>query len=96
MDRGEPRRQARETTEAFHRIPLPEREWPGPMGDPLLVSWQEVDPLLMCGLAVLNEHHGGDDLLADEEIRMTITAAATSQHELLRRPSVPLARRLGF
>jgi hypothetical protein len=74
----------------------PSGEWIGPLGDPWLQSWQEMSPLLECGLAALNDNPEGDDLLDDAELRAVIVQAALSEHELLRRPAVPLARRLGL
>jgi hypothetical protein len=74
----------------------PATEWIGPLGDPWLQSWQEMSPLLECGLATLNDNPEGDDLLDDPELRAVIVEAARSEHELLRRPAVPLARRLGL
>jgi hypothetical protein len=88
---------AKEASESLARIPQPAAEWPGPMGDDWLASWQRLDPLLMCGLAVLEQEQGSDDLLVnDDEIRSAIAAAAASEHELLRRPAGPLARRLSL
>jgi hypothetical protein len=72
----------------------PEMEWIGPLGDPWLETWQKMSPLLECGLATLNDNPEGDDLLDDPELRRVIVEAASSEHELLRRPAVPLARRL--
>jgi hypothetical protein len=74
----------------------PEMEWIGPLGDPWLETWQKMSPLLECGLATLNDNQEGDDLLDDPELRRVIVEAARSEHELLRRPAVPLARRLGL
>jgi hypothetical protein len=88
-------RQAGELTGALGRVPLPNREWPGPIGDPWLRSWADVDPLLMCGLAVLNQNPAGHDLI-DDGGRAAIQAAASSEHKLLRRPAGPLADRLGL
>jgi hypothetical protein len=51
----------------------------------------------MCGLTVLNEHPGGDDLITDDAyVRSAIGAAVSSEHELLRRPAIPLMKRLGL
>jgi hypothetical protein len=88
-------RRAAEVAEALGRLPVPDREWPGPMGDAWLRSWADVDPLLMCSLAAVNENPAGDDLI-DNEIRAVIRAAASSERELLRRPAAPLAERLGL
>jgi len=87
---------ALEVTEALAQFPPPDRAWPGPLGDDWLDSWREIDPLLECGLAVLNEDEHGDDLLRDDELRQTIVDAAKSEHGLLRRPAIPLANRLGL
>jgi hypothetical protein len=76
--------------------PTPTREWPGPMGDPWLRSWDRASPLLTSALAVLLEHPDGDDLLADDELRDVIRDSAASDQELIRRSAVPLARRLGL
>jgi hypothetical protein len=75
---------------------VPSTEWIGPLGDPWLESWKEMSPLLECGLAALNDNPEGDDLLDDPELRAVIVKAARSEHELLRRPAVPLAKRLGL
>ena len=85
-----------ELGQALERAPIPDREWPGPIGDPWLRSWTRVDPLLMCGLAALNENPAGDDLIDTEGVRRSIQVAASSEHELFRRPAVPLAERLGI
>jgi hypothetical protein len=77
------------------RLPIPAGPWPGPVGDPWLQSWERISPLLMCGLTILNEDAAGDELLGEEE-RAAIFAAATGDYELLRRPAVPLATRLGL
>jgi hypothetical protein len=74
----------------------PATEWIGPLGDPWLQTWQEMSPLLECGLTALNDNQEGDDLLDDPELRRVIVEAAQSEHELLRRPAVPLAERLGL
>lgn len=76
------------------RLPIPPREWIGPLGDPWLQTWREMDPLLMCGLAVLNDDPKGDALLDTQDVKDAILAAANSEFELLRRPAVPLAERL--
>jgi hypothetical protein len=81
---------------ALDRLPIPTTEWHGPMGDDWLRSWQRVDPLLMCSLATLVEFPQGDDLLDDRGVQRVILNAAASEHELLRRPAVPLAKRLGL
>ncbi len=74
----------------------PSIEWIGPLGDPWLQTWQKMSPLLECGLAALNDNPEGDDLLDDLELRTVIVEAARSEHELLRRPAIPLAERLGL
>ncbi len=90
-------RKTAEANEMLMRMPVPTSEWVGPVSDPWLLSWQEFSPLLMCGLAALNDHPGGDDLVAsDADARAAVVAAAASQHELLRRPAIPLAARLGL
>jgi hypothetical protein len=78
------------------RLPIPPREWTGPLGDHWLQTWAEMNPLLMCGLAVLNDDPKGDELLDTQDVKNAILAAAHSEFELLRRPAVPLARRLGL
>lgn len=75
---------------------VPSIEWIGPLGDPWLESWKDMSPLLECGLATLNDNPEGDNLLDDPELRAVIVEAARSEHELLRRPAVPLAKRLGL
>ncbi len=89
-------KQAAEVVESLRRLPIPDREWIGPMGDPWLQSWQRVDPLLMCGLSVLAAIPSGDELLTDSELRSVIADAAAGDEELLRREAVPLAERLGL
>ncbi|MGO8906686.1 MAG: hypothetical protein ACLQMH_13850, partial [Solirubrobacteraceae bacterium] len=74
----------------------PPTEWVGPLGDPWLATWTDLSPLLECGLAALNDNPEGDDLLEDPELRQVIVEAARSKHDLLRRPSMPLAERLGL
>ena len=74
----------------------PNDTWLGPLGDPWLSTWREMSPLLMCGLAALNEIPLGDDLLGDPALRTVILQASQSEHELMRRPAVPLANRLGL
>lgn len=74
----------------------PSIEWIGPLGDPWLESWKEMSPLLECGLTTLNDNPEGDDLLDDPELRAVIVEAARSEHKLLKRPAVPLAKRLGL
>jgi len=78
----------------LERFPVPPSEWIGPMGDPWLESWQDVDPMLMCGLSVLNDEPAGDNLLNVPELRCVIEEAAASPHELLRRAAAPLLQRL--
>lgn len=75
---------------------MPATDWIGPLGDPWLQSWQNRSPLLECGLAALHDNPEGDDLLDDSALRQVIVGAARSEHELLRRPAVPLAERLGI
>lgn len=87
-------KQAAEVVAALERLPIPDREWAGPAGDPWLDSWKRLDPLLMCGLSVLSEHPAGDELLAEAELRHVIVYAAASEDALLRRAAVPLAERL--
>lgn len=87
--------QTAETAATLDRIAVPDREWLGPLTDPWLRSWEQISPLLMCGLAMLAEHSGGDDLLTDDAgVLGAIETAASSEHELLRRPAIPLAERL--
>lgn len=88
--------QTAEAKDALARMPTPHQEWPGPMGDPWLRSWQETDPLLMCGVSMLNDQPAGDDLLADAEVRRVIKNAAASRDGVLSRVAIPLAERLGL
>ena len=86
-----------ETAASLARVPVPPRDWLGPATDPWMSSWAEINPLLEFGLAALAEHVGGDDLVAaDSHLVAAVTAAAASEHELLRRPAVPLAERLAL
>lgn len=89
--------EAEQIAKQLERTPVPGTGWVGPVGDPWLQSWQTVDPLLMCGLAVLVEDESGDELLRSaDELLNVVRSAAASEHELLRRPAVPLAQRLGL
>lgn len=76
--------------------PTPEGEWVGPIGDPWLATWQQVDPLLLCGVSVLSKDPSGDDLLADPELRQAVSNAANSEHQYLSRFAIPVAERLGI
>jgi hypothetical protein len=87
--------EAQRAQEMLERLPIPPGQWPGPLGDPWLQSWQDMDPLLMCGLAVLNDDPSSDELLDTPDLLDAILAAARSDFALLRRPAVPLAERLG-
>lgn len=80
----------------LRRLPIPDGEWVGPMGDPWLGSWQRVDPLTMCSLAVLEVDSSGDDLLGDDQLLGVIGDAAVSEHQILSRVAVPVATRLGL
>jgi hypothetical protein len=86
---------AAETKAHLERMPLPDSEWVGPMGDDWLQSWATRDPLLMCGLAMLNDYNASGDLL-DEPMQEAIRQAASSGDALLERPAQPLAKRLGL
>jgi hypothetical protein len=88
--------EAAQAQEMLERLPIPPGEWIGPFGDPWLQTWPEMDPLLMCGLATLNDDPKGDELVDTQDVRDAILPAAYSEFELLRRPAVPLARRLGL
>lgn len=88
--------EAEQAQAMLDRLPIPPREWIGPLGDPWVQTWPEMDPLLMCGLAVLSDDPNGDDLLDTQDVKDAILAAARSEFELLRRPAVPLAERLGL
>jgi hypothetical protein len=88
--------EADEARAMLDRLPVPPGEWVGPLGDPWLQSWKDMDPLLMCRLAVLAAYPAGDELLDTRDVSDAILAAACSEFELLRRPAVPLARRLGL
>ena len=90
-------RLASEAASSLERIPRPDSTWFGPVTDPWLDSWKDLDALVMCGLAVLRADEAGDDLiLADEDLVDAIVRAAESDQVLLRRPAVPLANRLGL
>lgn len=86
---------AEEAESVLERIPIPAAEWDGPLGDRWLQSWSQYSPLVMCGLAILNAHPSADDLLTATELRQVISDAAKSEFQVLRRPAVPLAARLG-
>jgi hypothetical protein len=87
---------AEEAESVLARLPIPPGEWHGPLSDPWLQSWAEYSPLVMCGLAILSGRPLSDDLLDAVDLRQTIYDAATSEHEMLRRPAIPLAERLGL
>jgi hypothetical protein len=84
------------TRTQFEELPDPEGDWVGPLGDPWLFSWSNVDHLKMMSLAVLEEDARGDDLLGEAEVRATILTAADSEHEVVSRVAIPLAERLGL
>ncbi len=88
--------EAEQARAMLDRLPIPPSEWVGPLGDPWLQSWKDIDPLLMCGLAVLAEYPAGDELLDTQDVKDAILAAARSEFELLRRPAAPLVERLGL
>ena len=88
--------EAEQAKAMLDRLPIPPREWTGPLGDPWLQTWPEMDPLLMCGLAVMSDEPKGDELLDTQDVKDAILAAARSEFELLRRPAAPLAERLGL
>ena len=85
-----------EAMASLDRVPIPDSEWIGPLGDPWLRSWRRVDPLLMCGLSVLAASPSGDELLIDSALRSVIADSAASDEPLLHRAAVPLAERLGL
>jgi protein kinase-like protein len=87
--------EAQQAEEMLERVPIPPGEWQGPIGDPWLQSWRQIDPLLLCGLAVLDED-GSTDLLDTADVQEAILAAASSEFPLLRRHAIPLAERLGL
>ncbi|MFL5867143.1 MAG: protein kinase domain-containing protein [Thermoleophilaceae bacterium] len=87
---------AEEAESALERIPIPAAQWDGPLTDPWLQSWSQYSPLVMCGLTILNADPSADDLLTATELRQVITDAAESEFQVLRRPAVPLAARLGL
>lgn len=90
-------RKAGEARARLAKLPIPTADWHGPVTDPWLMGWAEHDELLMSGLAVLYADPGGDDLvLADADLQRAVLDAAASDDELLRRPAVPLAERLGL
>ena len=82
--------------EALERLPDPQGEWVGPLGDPWLGTWEHVDHLQMCALSVLGADPSADDLLQDEEIQASILAAAESKHQVMSRVGIPVATRLGL
>lgn len=82
--------------EALGGLPGPRGEWMGPVGDPWLETWEDVDHLQMCALDVLGADASVDDLLEDEEDRAAILAAAESEHQILSRVGRPVADRLGL
>jgi hypothetical protein len=87
---------AEEAEKMLARLPIPPGPWLGPIGDPWLQSWQRFSPLVMCGLTALNEDPTGDDFLDANDLRPVVLSAATGEFEVLRRPAVPLAQRLGL
>jgi hypothetical protein len=89
-------REAEEAEEALDRLPIPGSRWLGPVTDPWLQSWREMSPLLLCGLTALVGDPGADDLLRREDVGKVILDTAKGDFEILRRPAVPLARRLGL
>ena len=90
-------RKADEARAQLAQLPIPTADWHGPVTDPWLTGWDKRDELLMCGLAVLEADVNGDDLVAsDADLQRAILDAAASDDELLRRPAVPLAERLGL
>lgn len=82
--------------EAFAKLPPPQGEWVGPIGDPWLGTWKDVDHLQMCALDVLGAHPSADELLQDEDVQAAILSAAESGHQILSRVGKPLAQRLGL
>lgn len=80
----------------FAKLPPPQGEWVGPIGDPWLGTWRDVDHLQMCALAVLGDDPSADDLLQEEDVRAVILRAAESEHQILSRVGKPLAERLGL
>jgi hypothetical protein len=77
-------------------LPDPQGEWVGPIGDPWLATWEDVDHLQMCALDVLRADPRADDLLQGEDIQAAIMAAAESEHQILSRVGKPVAERLGL
>jgi hypothetical protein len=82
--------------DALERLSDPQGEWVGPIGDPWLKTWENVDHLQMCALSVLGRDTSADDLLREDEIQATILAAAESEHQILNRVGRPVAERLGL
>ena|GEM_PF-4587789 len=82
--------------DALKRLPKPQGEWVGPIGDPWLQSWEYMDQLQMCALVILEVDPTGDDLLQDPQIQGAILAAAESEHQVLNRVGIPVATRLGL
>lgn len=74
--------------------PIPEKDWPGPIGDPWLMTWQKTDPLRVTALAILAKDASGDDLLDGEDVRESITEAAASEYEYESRWAKPVQERL--
>jgi hypothetical protein len=74
------------TGKSRRRSPASRYRPAGPTSDPWLLTWAQIDPLFMSGLAALAEHPEGDDLVtADPDLRAAVSAATSSEHELLRR-----------
>ncbi len=63
---------------------------------PLATNLAETGPVADARLAVLSDDPKGDELLDTQDVKDAILSAARSEFKLLRRPAVPLARRLGL
>jgi hypothetical protein len=88
--------EAKRAAALLEETPIPDGEWVGPIGDPWLATWQQVDPLLLCGVSVLSKDPSGDDLLTEPELQQAISNAANSEHQYLSRFAIPVAERLGI
>lgn len=80
--------------ESLEETPIPPGEWVGPVGDPWLKTWEDVNPLQLCGLAVLADDRRGDDLLQPTPLQRAVFAASDSPYQYLSRWAAPVAERL--
>jgi len=89
-------REAATAQEALAKLPPPHEGWVGPIGDPWLETWGDIDHLQMCALVVLGDKPSADDLLQEEDVQTAILGAARSEHQALSRFGKPVAERLGL